>query len=205
MKIKYNAYRGDMNDLESFILNHQNILDRCSFEEGWRWIWNGKGANQTYVSRFNVHLHNEPVTDDFFVNKNKKFFDGYVVSRSVGHWLGELFDKLTHIKKQHNLDVGCSMSIKSGCYSYEQHTNIEDINKLAALIQTELDLKTRIEKIGRSNYRIYIHSDQTILDQLQITPPAKKPNKKTNNSSLLLEEQRLIKELEKVRKKLKKP
>ena len=98
------------------------------------------------------------------------------------------------------------MCLKDDCYSYQQYTSLQKITKLAELIQSNLNLKTRIDMMDKGHYGIYIHHDQNVLDQLVLTEPtkAKKAPRKNNKKALVSEEERLLKELEAVRKKLKK-
>lgn len=205
MPTRYNAFKGDMDNLELFLLNHLHHIDRLSFDTSWRWI--GQGQNAQYISTFTVDLYDDEIMNEYIIENNQDFFKSYIIQKNIGIWQGNLFNELQKIIEKENMPHGSCLAINmdNGCFRYEKGMNREQAIKLTKLIETNLAVKTRLQQIGRGDYAIHIHSQQSVLDNLNIedVKPVNKRKSTKKSTDLETEEQRLLKELKRVREKMK--
>lgn len=205
MPTRYNAYKGDMDNLELFLLNHLHLIDRLSFDTSWRWI--GQGQNAQYISTFTVDLYDDEIMNEYIIKNNQDFFKSYIIQKNIGIWQGILFHELQKIIEKENIPRGSCLAVDmhNGCFRYEKGMNREQAIKLTNLIETNLAVKTRLQQIGRGDYAIHIHSQQSVLDNLNIedVKPVNKSKSTKKSTDLETEEQRLLKELKRVREKMK--
>jgi hypothetical protein len=207
MADKYNWKFIDMVDLDNWLVNNQEIVNRCTFNSSWRWI--NKGSKNDYVDAVNIHLHELPIHKDYDIRSNESFFRTHEVGKTIGHWQGELFHEIGELLRDKDIQTSSVMNVHQGCYVYSKYGSIELIKQIAHLIETHFGLFTRIHREGKSDYSIYIHNDKSILNSLELKEPEKARKRdeihlqSDDQTELKNREIELLAELAKIQTKLK--
>lgn len=202
MADQYNWKFLDMKDLDAWLENNQDIVNRCTFNKSWRWI------GSDYAEAVNIHLHELQVHKDYDIRTNEDFFTKHRVGKTIGHWQSELFHKIGNLLNSNGIQASSAMSVQKGCYAYSKYASLKTVKQISQLIETNFGLFTRIHCEGKGNYEIYIHSDKSVLDSLELKEPAKTKNSVKKGGGIRLQteselekrEKELLAELDKIQK-----
>ncbi len=206
MADQYNWKFLDMNDLDNWLKNNQEIVNRCTFNSSWRWLHNG--SEKDYADAVNIHLHESLIHKDYDIRSNESFFRIHEVGKTIGHWQGELFHQIGNLLRSNGIQTSSAMSVQKGCYAYSKYGSLKLIKQISQLIETHFGLLTRIHCEGKGDCTIYIHNDRSVLDSLELKEPEKSKKGERKGGDIRLQadteldkrEKELLAELDKIRK-----
>jgi len=172
-----------MSTFEEWKEKNSAILNRCTFDQGWRW------AGSTYIDTFRVHLSDEPLTKDYDVNNHNDFISRYEVQKATGYWQGDLFNRIRNLLKEANIPTPSGMEINNGCHVYDKYCSRKEITQIKELIEKTFKLSTRLHQVEKGHYHIYMHSNKLVLKTLDLNEhpetvkKGNKPNRKFDPST----------------------
>jgi hypothetical protein len=206
MADQYNWKFLDMKDLDAWLKNNQEIVNRCTFNSSWRWLHNG--SEKDYAEAVDIDLHESPIHKDYDMRSNESFFRIHEVGKTIGHWQGELFYEINNLLRLNEIPTSSAINVRQGCYAYSKYGSLKLIKQISQLIETRFGLLTRIHCEGKGDCTIYIHNDRSVLDSLELKEPEKSKKGERKGGDIRLQadteldkrEKELLAELDKIRK-----
>jgi hypothetical protein len=150
-------YREDFTEfLET---EYKELSNRCTFTTGWKWMYG------IAVDTVNIFVEENEIGKDYIYDKNNKFIENHYKQKEIGEWLSIFSSKIKKVLEKNKIDLGgYSISIENDCYAFGLGGNIDQIKKIAKVIEEDLKMATSIRKMSKGSYTIYINTIENMRD-----------------------------------------
>jgi hypothetical protein len=180
MATHYHYHVADMSTFDAWRKKNQALLERCTFDQSWRW------SDGTYIDTFRVHLSDEPIHHDYDLRNHASFISRYETQKAIGHWQGALFRRIGDLVRDADFSTSSLMGIENDCYVYTKYCSREEMRQIKELIEEKIGLQVRLHQVAKGEWQAWLHSDPLVLQALTLAdPPAPakgkdKPARKVN-------------------------